>query len=133
MEATAFAGIIKYNLLFEDLWSNRGTGGWHKLLCDWIRMAEQGVDEDDFGEWTPAFGGRGSRRNIPLARQNSKRSWENIGSDEGDRIVRRKVGREDIKIILKFKTEDELVSFSLIALSRELKKKVGEVKMAKVL
>lgn len=40
--------------------------------------------------------------------------------------------REEFKIILKFRKEDEDVNLSPVAPSRELKKKIGEVEMAKI-
>lgn len=44
-----------------------------------------------------------------------------------------KVMREECKIILKFRKKDEHVNLSPIALLGELKKKLGEVEMAKIL
>lgn len=41
--------------------------------------------------------------------------------------------REELKITLKFRMEDEQVKLSPLALSRELRKKMGDVEMAKVL
>lgn len=41
--------------------------------------------------------------------------------------------REEFKIILRFRKEDEDVQLSPIALSRELKKKFGDVQLAKIL
>lgn len=41
--------------------------------------------------------------------------------------------RGEFQIIPKFRKEDEHVNLSLIVLSRELKKKLGEVEMAKIL
>ena len=32
-----------------------GFGVWHKMVCDWIRMATRDEDDDmDLDEWTPA-------------------------------------------------------------------------------
>lgn len=65
--------------------------------------------------------------------QSSKWGLDENSSDEGSRVVRKKVVRGEFQIILKFRKEDEHVNLSLIVLSRELKKKLGEVEMAKIL
>ncbi|CAJ1074159.1 uncharacterized protein LOC116713401 [Xyrichtys novacula] len=106
-------------------------------------MASKGIDEDEDMEldWTPVNRGRG--RNKPgtpcggeirmTATQTSKRGLDGNSSDEGGRIVKRKVEREEFKIVLRFRKEDEQVNLSPIILSRELKKKVGDVEMTKIL
>lgn len=118
-----------------------GLGGWHKLVCDWIKMATQvgGVDEDGegsvvFDDWAQVSRGRRSGRSRrDEANQNSKRSLEENGSEGDRRVVRDKVMREGYKMILKFGKEGEHVNLSPITLSRELRKKLGEVEMAKIL
>lgn len=58
----------------------------------------------------------------------SKRELEGKNSsDEGNWVVHRKMDREEFKIIIKFRKEDEQVVLSLIAVSRELKKKIRHV------
>lgn len=64
-----------------------------------------------------------------VASQSSKRGLEGNSSDEDNRAVRKKSVKEEFKIILKFRKEDEHVNLSPI----ELKKKLGEVDMAKIL
>lgn len=61
------------------------------------------------------------------------KSLEETSSDESTQVVRRKVVREECKVILKFRKEDEHVNLSPIGLTRELKKKIGDVEMAEVL
>lgn len=94
----------------------------------------------DFGECTLVASvgrsGRGrSRRKEPslFGTQTSKQSLEGNSLDEDSRVVQRKTVREEFKIILKFRREDENVQFSPIAMSRELKKKFEEVQLAKIL
>lgn len=65
--------------------------------------------------------------------QSSKRGLEENSSEEESRGVRKKIEREQYKVILKFRKEDEHVNLSPVALSRELKKKLGEVDTAKIL
>jgi hypothetical protein len=65
--------------------------------------------------------------------QTSKRGLEGNSSDEDNRVVRKKMVTEEYKIILKFRKEDENVTLSPIALSKELRKKIGEVDTAKIL
>lgn len=102
---------------------------------------EDDEDQDDgaFGDWTSVSSqrsgrnqGEGGVRQNELS-QSSKRSFEGNRSEEDRRTVRKKVERKEVKIILKFRKEDEHVNLSPIALSRELKKKVGEVETAKIL
>ena len=106
---------------------------------------EVGVEDDeednmDFVAWTPVSSGRGrgrgrgrNRRDEGNVSLNSKRGLEGNSSEEDVRVVRQKVTREEFKIILRFRKEDEHVNLSPITLSRELKKKIGEVEMAKIL
>lgn len=49
------------------------------------------------------------------------------------KLVGNKVVAEKCKLILRFRKEDENVSMSPIVVMRELRKKLGEVEMAKVL
>ncbi len=65
--------------------------------------------------------------------QTSKRGLEGNSSEEDNRVVRKKIVREEYKVILKFGKENEHIHLSPIALSRELKKKLGEVDTAKIL
>lgn len=60
-------------------------------------------------------------------------SLEGNSLDEDSRVIQRKTEREEFKIILKFRKEDENVQSSPIAFNRELKKKFGEVQLAKIL
>jgi len=55
-----------------------------------------------------------------------------MNSHEDRRVLHEKVVREDFKIILQFRKEDEQVSLGLRALSRELNKKLGEEEMAQI-
>lgn len=48
-------------------------------------------------------------------------------------MVRRKVINEEFKVILKFKKNAENMHLSPTAISRDLKKKLGEVEFAKIL
>lgn len=105
-------------------------------------MASQDEDEDDMdlGEWSQVSNrgrsGRGRDRRHGeslVGSQTSKRSLEEISSDEGTNIVRKKIVREGFKIIVRFRKEDEEIKLSPIALSRELEKKFGEVQLAKIL
>lgn len=93
------------------------------------------VDEDDemdFGEWTLVAGGgrsgrgrsRGEEASL-VGLQTSKQSLEENSSDEGFRVMRKKMVREEFKITLKFRKEDQEVQLSPIAVSRELEKKFG--------
>ncbi|XP_014835679.1 PREDICTED: uncharacterized protein LOC106913655, partial [Poecilia mexicana] len=64
--------------------------------------------------------------------QGSKRELEGSSSEE-ERIVRRKVVREEFKVILKLKNEEGQDKISPIGVSREIKKKIGYVEMVKIL
>lgn len=55
--------------------------------------------------------------------QNNKRSFEENSSEKGHHVVKRKLVREEFKIILKFRKEGEHVAVSPIVLSQELRKK----------
>uniref|UniRef100_A0A3B5LGW7 Receptor-interacting serine-threonine kinase 3 n=1 Tax=Xiphophorus couchianus TaxID=32473 RepID=A0A3B5LGW7_9TELE len=67
-------------------------------------------------------------RSNPKRRPSSHRC-----SSEEERIVRRKVVSEEFKIILKLKNEEEQDNISPIVVSREIKKKIGDVEMVKIL
>lgn len=55
-----------------------------------------------------------------VASQSSKQGLlKGNSSDEDNRVVRKKIVREEFKIILKFRKEDEHVNLSPIALSKE--------------
>ncbi|MEQ2237188.1 hypothetical protein ILYODFUR_020683 [Ilyodon furcidens] len=104
-----------------------------------VRMEGQaGEGEDiDFEGWTPVGRGRGRGRGKKeeggmFESQGNKRELEGSSSDE-ERIVRRKILKEEFKIILKLRNEDEHNNLSLIVISREIKKKIGDVEMVKVL
>lgn len=58
---------------------------------------------------------------------------EESSSDEGNRVTRKKVSEGEFQIILSFRKEDEHIKLSPIALTRELRKKLGEVEMGKIL
>lgn len=113
----------------------------HKLVCDWTGMATQ-VEEDgddmDLSGWSHVVSGRGRGRNRReseslFGTQMSKRTLEENSSDEGTPVVRKKTVREEFKIILKFKEEEQNIQIGPIALSRELKKKIGDISFAKTL
>uniref|UniRef100_A0A146QDP1 Zn-dependent peptidases, insulinase domain-containing protein n=1 Tax=Fundulus heteroclitus TaxID=8078 RepID=A0A146QDP1_FUNHE len=105
-------------------------------------MASQ-VDDDedmDFDNWTPVGRGRGRGKGYlrkddskEIGNQNVKRSLEEDSSEEENRTVRRKMEKEEFKILLKFRKEDEEMILSPVAVSRELKKKLGELEVVKVL
>lgn len=98
-------------------------------------MDTQGVDEDDDVEsddWSPVVRGKGGKTNFrqsldasASASQNNKRSLEGNSSEEDNRMVRRKVERQEFKIIIKFRKTS-----SPKALTKELKKKLGAVEMS---
>ena len=105
---------------------------------------QEGEEEDEMicDDWSPVDRGRGRRDRTNMrqgmearasASQNNKRSLEGNSSEEENRTVRGKVKIEEFKIIIKFRKEDEQINLSPITLTRELKKKVGEVEMAKIL
>lgn len=94
-------------------------------------MAQQpGDDEDDDlmnFDWTSdgnVVGGGGLGTS-----QTSKRGWEDSAEEE-DRVVRRRVEKQEYKVILKFKEGERI---SPVALSAAIKKTIGEVTMAKTL
>ncbi|XP_035994688.1 uncharacterized protein LOC118563661 [Fundulus heteroclitus] len=93
----------------------------------------------DFDEWTTVGRGRGrgkekvSKDDREIGILNSKRSLEEYSSDEENRVVRRKMVNEEFKVILKFRKEDMNINLSPIAVSREIKKKLGEVEFVKIL
>ncbi|MEQ2301410.1 hypothetical protein AMECASPLE_035558 [Ameca splendens] len=92
-----------------------GSGGKrHKLLCEWFRMDTQ-EDNMDFNEWTPVSRGRGQGRGKAeegkiLDSQRSKRELEENSSEE-ERVVRRKIGREECKILNLKNVEKEPESY----------------------
>ncbi|XP_013856338.1 uncharacterized protein LOC106512216 [Austrofundulus limnaeus] len=99
-----------------------------------------GEDDDmDFDDWTSVGRGRGRGKEKVLKEgrvigsQNSKRNLEECSSDEENRAVRKKVTNEEFKVILKFRNEDMSVNLSPIQVSREIKKKLGEVEFVKTL
>lgn len=100
------------------------------------------VNEEDmeFDDWNLVGSGKsqenrkkGRNEGNLVASQSSKRGLEGNSSDEDNRAVRKKIVKEEFKIILTFRKEDEHVNLSPMALSKELKKKLGEVDMAKIL
>lgn len=100
------------------------------------------VNEEDmeFDDWNLVGSGKSQENRKKsrnegnlVASQSSKRGLEGNSSDEDNRAVRKKIVKEEFKIILKFRKEDEHVNLSPMALSKELKKKLGEVDMAKIL
>ncbi|MEQ2309889.1 hypothetical protein AMECASPLE_003175 [Ameca splendens] len=97
-----------------------------------VRMEGQaGQGEDmDFEGWTSVGRGRGRGRGKKevggmFESQGNKRELEGSSSDE-ERIVRRKILKEEFKIIIKLRNEDEHNNLSPIVISREIKKKIGE-------
>ncbi|MED6275833.1 hypothetical protein CHARACLAT_030479 [Characodon lateralis] len=105
-----------------------------------LEMETGNEEHMDFEGWTPAGRGRGKgrgRNKIDEGKgigdiQDSKRELEGSSSEE-ERIVRRKVMREEFKIILKLKNGEEQDNISPIVVSREIKKKIGDVEMVKIL
>lgn len=70
-----------------------------------------------------------------IANQGRKRGLEGSSLDESSDVGCKKVGREqqNPKVILKFGQENEFRNVGLIALSKDLKKKLGDIELAKVL
>ncbi|XP_037531028.1 uncharacterized protein LOC119408303 [Nematolebias whitei] len=107
-----------------------------------VRMEmELGNEEEGEPEgWTTVGRGRGrGRGGMKLGEgkgvrdnQGSKRDLEGSSSEE-ERVVRRKVGNEEFKVILKLKSEDGQEKISPIGVSKEIKKKIGDVEMVKIL
>ncbi|KAF0039006.1 hypothetical protein F2P81_009490 [Scophthalmus maximus] len=96
------------------------------------------VDDDnsdmDSDNWTNVGSQRGrGNGGLRATSLNNKRGLEENSLDEGRQVVRKKVVREGFKIIIKFKTEDVHIPISPINLAKELKKKIGDVEMAKIL
>ncbi|XP_013859124.1 uncharacterized protein LOC106514416, partial [Austrofundulus limnaeus] len=104
-------------------------------------MATQIDDDEEIdssNEWSQVVNGRGRGRGKMLREDknmvgNPKRSLEEISSDEGSEIGCKRMVKEEFKIILKFKNEEENIQLSPIAVSRELKKKIGDIQFAKTL
>lgn len=108
--------LVDYSLVIFGL---RDLFGWHKLVCDWIGVAGEGMEEDDdmeLEEWSVVSTGRGwgwGREIVGNSGNLSiKRGLEEITSDESVRVVCRKEVREEFKVILKFKKEDEHVNLT---------------------
>lgn len=104
-------------------------------MTTWVRE-----DDDDtvLGDWSfTLVRGRGQSRNpsrlVEDLRASQKRNFKGNMPDKDDRVVWKKVVREEFKIILVFRKEDENVNLSPMALSRELRKKIGEAEIPKVL
>lgn len=94
------------------------------------------MDEDgdmDFGDWTPVLHGKSRKKVSSQASHGNKRGLEGNSTDDDDRAVRRKVVTEEFKVILKFREEDARVYPSPMILSKEIKRKIGDVELAKVL
>ncbi|XP_013857708.1 uncharacterized protein LOC106513433 [Austrofundulus limnaeus] len=107
-----------------------------------VRM-EMEISNEEEGEcegWTPVGRGRGRGRGgfkVGDGKgirdvQGSKRDLEESSSEE-ERVVRRKVVDEKFKVILKLKSEEGQEKISPIGVSREIKKKIGDVEMVKIL
>lgn len=86
-------------------------------LAGMVSLVDEDVDMD-FGDWTPVAGGgrsgrgRSRREDVGLVGlQTSKRSLEENSSDDGSRVVRKKTVREEFRIILRFRSEDERMQF----------------------
>lgn len=117
-------------------------GGGHELVSEWVRMAGswyEDVDDMDSEEWMDVGGekerGRGRRQREGCKdriNKSQKRGLEENSVEENERMVWRKMDNEDFKVILMFRREDEHIRLSPIALT-QLKKKLGEVEMAKIL
>lgn len=120
-------------------------GSWHNPVCDWAGMTSQeDGDEDmdlalnDFDDSSQSGTGRaeglGIRGSGARSSQSSKRSLEEASSDEGSAGGRKRVREQNShKVILKFKNESEIAKVGVLALSREIKKKLGDVVLARVL
>lgn len=94
-------------------------------------MSTQVEDEDDMGieDWTEL----GKDEDEVVSGRGWKFGWnakletgDSRSSDEGSAVVRKKIVREEFKIILKFRKEDENMQLSPSAVSRELKKKMSK-------
>lgn len=67
-----------------------------------------------------------------LGTQSSKQKFRGNSSDEGS-VVWKEIIREELKIVLKFSKEDGGVQLSPIIFLHELKKRLGEVTLSKIL
>lgn len=118
-------------------------GGGHELVSEWVRMAGswyEDVDDIDSEEWMAAVDekergrgrrqGEGGNERINLSQ---KRGLEGNNVEENEQMVRRKMDNEEFKVILMFWKEDEHICLSPIALTQELKKKLVEIEIAKIL
>lgn len=87
--------------------------------------------------WTPAcktstHGGTWSDRRHHF--QNSKRALKENSSNEGSgRGVRKRALIGEFVVIVRFSKEDKQIILSMVMLSRELRRKLGEVEMVKTL
>ena len=88
------------------------------MVCEW--MDTQVVDEDD-DDWFPVVRGKGGQTNMrqildprASASQNNKRSLEGNSSEEDHRMACRTVERQEFKIIIKLRKEDEQMSGGVI-------------------
>lgn len=113
-------------------------------MCEWIMMATQGEEEEDDMEvnsWTPVASRRGQEREKSgkemaggHGSQKTKRGLEENSSDEGSsRVMRKRILVGEFKVIVRFNREDEQINLSPIMLSKELRKKVGDVEVVKTL
>lgn len=96
--------------------------------------------EDDMAlDKKVSFCGRRERRQLQnrdegdKGGQNAIRSMERNSLDEDGEVVRRKMGREEVKIVLTFRKEDKGIKCSSVALSKEIQMKIGEVDRVKLL
>lgn len=89
------------------------------------------------GVCSPTIVGMGKRekwerRASELGSRNSKRVLEENGSDEGSsRVVRKRALIGVFKVIVRFSKADEQIILHPVMLSRELRKKLGEVREMK--
>lgn len=105
-----------------------------------MEMEISNEEEGEYEGWTPVGKGRGrGRGRIKIDdgkgirdSQGSKRDLEESSSEE-ERVVRRKVVNEEFKVILKLKSEEGQEKISPTGVSREIKKKIGDVEMVKIL
>lgn len=89
-------------------------------------MAVGGEKERDIGRSQ-----EGGNRSINTI--SKKRGLEESSFEENEQTIWRRLEREEFKIILVMRKEDEHIALGPIALTKDLKKKLGEIEMAKIL
>ncbi len=83
-----------------------------KLVCDWIEVISGIMDEDEMEseDWNLISSRKGQEKRESgrnegsrVDSQTSKRGLEGNSSEEDNRVVRKKIVREEYKVILKFR------------------------------